>query len=133
MAEKLQFELVSPERLVLSEAVEMVVVPGAEGDFGALPHHAPFISVVRPGIIDVHNGGKVSTRIFVAGGFAEVTEDRVTVLAEDAALLSDVTAEAAQNRLAAAQSSLQAAVSPQEKAAAERAVQAAEVLKSAVA
>ncbi len=58
MAEMLQFELVSPERLVLSQAVEMVVVPGAEGDFGAMPRHAPMISAVRPGVIDVYQGGK---------------------------------------------------------------------------
>ena len=75
MAETLQFELVSPERLVLSQPAEMVVVPGAEGDFGAMPRHAPLISAVRPGVIDVYQGGAITSRIFVAGGFAEVTGD----------------------------------------------------------
>ncbi|HXP97757.1 MAG TPA: F0F1 ATP synthase subunit epsilon, partial [Telmatospirillum sp.] len=68
MAEKVEFELVSPERLLVSEPVEMVVVPGSEGDFGALPHHAPMLTAVRPGVIDVYQDGKVKDRIFVAGG-----------------------------------------------------------------
>jgi F-type H+-transporting ATPase subunit epsilon len=90
MAETTQFELVSPERLLFSRAVEMVVVPGSEGDFGVLPRHAPFISNLRTGVIDVHEGGKVTERIFVAGGFAEVTADRCTVLAEEASPLSEI-------------------------------------------
>jgi F-type H+-transporting ATPase subunit epsilon len=82
MAEKVAFELVSPERLLLSRAVDMVVVPGTDGDFGVLRGHAPLISTLRLGVIDVHDGGSVADRIFVAGGFAEVTETRCTVLAE---------------------------------------------------
>jgi len=86
MAEKLQFELVSPEKLLLSEAVAMVVVPGGEGNFGVLPGHALLISTVRPGIIDVYADEQtaVSERIFVSGGFAEVTPERCTVLADEA-------------------------------------------------
>jgi F-type H+-transporting ATPase subunit epsilon len=90
MADKVQFELVSPERLLVSEPVDMVVVPGSEGDFGVLPGHAPFISTVRPGVIEVFEGSTVTERIFVAGGFAEVTGERCTVLAEEAAALNDV-------------------------------------------
>jgi F-type H+-transporting ATPase subunit epsilon len=90
MADKVQFELVSPERLLVSEPVDMVVVPGSEGDFGVLPGHAPFISTVRPGVIEVYEGNTVTERIFVAGGFAEVTGERCTVLAEEAAPLNDV-------------------------------------------
>ncbi len=82
--EKVEFELVSPERLLLSEAVDMVVVPGAEGDFGVLPRHSLLISAVRPGVIQVHDGGSVKESIFVAGGFCEVTGERCTVLAEEA-------------------------------------------------
>ncbi len=84
MADKLQFELVSPEKLLLSEPVGMVVVPGTEGNFGVLPGHALFISTVRPGVIDVYEDKTVSERIFVAGGFAEVTPERCTVLADEA-------------------------------------------------
>jgi F-type H+-transporting ATPase subunit epsilon len=90
MADKLQFELVSPEKLLLSEAVAMVVVPGGEGNFGVLPGHALFISTVRPGVIDVYadEQNRVSERIFVAGGFAEVTPERCTVLADEALPIS---------------------------------------------
>jgi len=90
MADQIQFELVSPERLLVSQAVEMVVVPGAEGDIGVLPGHAPLISNVRPGIIAVFENNKVAQRIFVAGGFAEVTPERCTVLAEAATMLEDI-------------------------------------------
>lgn len=90
MADKVEFELVSPERLLLSRAVEMVVVPGAAGDFGVLAGHAPVISTVRPGIIEVHDDGKITDRIFVAGGFAEVNAERCTVLAEVAMPVSEI-------------------------------------------
>lgn len=88
-----QFELVSPEKLLLSEEVEMVVIPGAEGDFGVLPGHTPVISTVRPGIIHIFQGGSVKTRIFIASGFAEVTAERCTVLAEEAIPLDDIVRE----------------------------------------
>jgi F-type H+-transporting ATPase subunit epsilon len=90
MAGKLQFELVSPERLLLSEPVGMVVVPGTEGNFGVLPGHSLFISTVRPGVIDVYAEGlpTITERIFVSGGFAEVTPERCTVLADEAVPLS---------------------------------------------
>lgn len=78
------FELVSPEALLIARQVEMVVVPGAEGDFGVLPRHALMISTLRPGIISVYEDSKVTERIFVGGGFAEVTPARCTVLAEEA-------------------------------------------------
>ena len=90
MADKVEFELVSPERLLLSRSVDMVVVPGAEGDFGVLRGHAPLISTLRLGVIDVHDAGGVSERIFVAGGFAEVTAERCTVLAEQAVPVADL-------------------------------------------
>ena len=90
MADTVEFELVSPERLLLSRPVEMVVVPGAEGDFGVLPGHAPLISAVRPGVIEVYENDKVTDRIFVAGGFAEVTALRCTVLAEVAVPVGDI-------------------------------------------
>src|SRR5213595_3128914 len=84
MAERVQFELVTPERPLLSEMVEMVVVPGTEGNFGVLPGHAPLISSIRPGTIDVYEGGAFTERIFVVSGIAEVTPERCTVLADEA-------------------------------------------------
>ncbi|MEN6541654.1 F0F1 ATP synthase subunit epsilon [Parvibaculum sp.] len=82
MADKLHFDLVSPERLLLSENVDMVTVPGKEGDFGVLAGHSPMMTVLRPGVINVDEAGKPQRRIFVRGGFAEVTPAGLTVLAE---------------------------------------------------
>lgn len=92
MAEPFQFELVSPERLLMSEPVEQVVVPGAEGYFTVLKGHAPFMSTMKPGVVDVVNGSE-TFRIFVRGGFAEVNPDGLTVLAEEAIPLADVDPE----------------------------------------
>ena len=79
----LHFELVTPEKLVRSENVHMVVVPGTEGDFGVLEGHAPVMSVIRPGELAVYSGpSTVVARIQVEGGFAEVNERGLTVLAE---------------------------------------------------
>jgi len=80
----LQFELVTPEELLVSRDVDMVVVPGSEGNFGVLPGHSPLISTIRPGTIDIYEGQNIAERIFVVGGIAEVTPERCTVLAEEA-------------------------------------------------
>ena len=84
MPDRVQFELATPERLVLSETVEMVVIPGTEGNFGVLPGHAPLISSIRPGTVDIYEGQAIVRRIFVVSGIAEVTPDLCTVLAEEA-------------------------------------------------
>ena len=84
MADKVAFELVSPEKLLLSVSADMIVVPGSEGDFGVMAGHQPTISTLRPGAIEVHENDKIIERIFVAGGFAEIANDRLTVLAEQA-------------------------------------------------
>jgi F-type H+-transporting ATPase subunit epsilon len=100
VADKVNFELVSPEQLLMSREVDMVVVPGAEGDFGILADHAPVISTVRPGTITVFDGGAASARIFVAGGFAEVTAERCTVLAEIAEPVDQIDRSAVESQLA---------------------------------
>ena len=69
MADKVEFELVSPEKLLVSQPVDMVVVPGSEGNFGVLAGHSPFISTIRPGVIDIFEGERIVDRIFIAGGF----------------------------------------------------------------
>jgi F-type H+-transporting ATPase subunit epsilon len=85
MADRVRFELVTPERLLISAEVEMVVVPGTEGNFGVLPGHAPLISTIRPGMIEIYaTRPTVSERIFVVSGLAEVTPEGCTVLAEEA-------------------------------------------------
>ena len=86
MPDTFTVELVSPERLLSSGQVAMVVVPGSEGDFGVLPGHAPMMSTIRPGIIEVYatEGSTPSARYEIDGGFAEVTADGLTILAEKA-------------------------------------------------
>ena len=83
------FELVSPEKLLFSGDVEQVDVPGAEGDFGVLAGHAPFVSTLRPGILTVHGAGG-EQKIVVLGGFAEVSAEGLTVLAELAEAVADI-------------------------------------------
>jgi F-type H+-transporting ATPase subunit epsilon len=79
----LHFELVTPEKLVRSEDVYMVVVPGTEGDFGVLEHHAPFMSTIRDGALTIYHADKGEPEtITIAGGFAEVSASGLTVLAE---------------------------------------------------
>jgi len=119
MADKVEFELVSPEKLLISQPVDMVVVPGSEGNFGVLAGHAPFISTVRPGVIDVFEGDRIVDRIFVAGGFAEVTETRCTVLAEQATSLDDLDRGAAEQELKDSGEDLEDAKTDSERAAAE--------------
>jgi F-type H+-transporting ATPase subunit epsilon len=93
MAEKLHFDLVSPEKLLYSAHADMVTVPGTEGDFGVLAGHAPVITTIRTGVIDVKGSEDgADLKIFVRGGLAEVTPDGLTVLAEEAMPLEDLNA-----------------------------------------
>jgi F-type H+-transporting ATPase subunit epsilon len=128
MPDPFTFDLVSPEKLLFSEDVEMVVVPGAEGDFGVLVGHAPLISTLRPGVIDTYSGTSVDKRLFVAGGFAEVTGERCTVLAEQAALVSDIDIGEAESRLSAARNAVSAADSETARSLAETEFSVAEAM-----
>lgn len=106
MAEKLNFEMVSPERQLASDTCDMVVMPGEEGDLGILTEHAPLVTLLRPGVVEVYQGDKVDRRFFVAGGFAEVSDAGCTVLVEEGFLLDDVTGEEASRRLDTAERNL---------------------------
>jgi F-type H+-transporting ATPase subunit epsilon len=132
MADKVLFELVSPERLLLSEPADMVVVPGSEGDFGVLPGHAPMISTVRPGVIATYQDGRIGQRIFVAGGFAEVTTERCTVLADEALSLEGIDRAAAEARVRAAREAVEAAVRDEDIRLAQARLAAAETLLKVV-
>lgn len=133
MADKVEFELVSPSKLVVSKPVEMVVVPGGDGDLGVLPGHAPMIATVRPGTIAIFEGGQVVERIFVAGGFVEITPDRVAVLAEVAEPVTGIDRAACEQALKDAKDDLGMARGEAEKARAEEAFAVAEARLSAVA
>jgi F-type H+-transporting ATPase subunit epsilon len=126
LPDKVAFELVAPERLLASEMVDMVVAPGAEGDFGVLPQHSLFMSLLRPGVIEVHDGGAIRQRIFVGGGFAEVNERGCIVLAEEALPVEDIVLEEARRRLKDAQDDLAAATNDVDRARFEREIAIAE-------
>ncbi|MCY3752606.1 MAG: F0F1 ATP synthase subunit epsilon [Alphaproteobacteria bacterium] len=127
MAEgKVSFELVTPERLLLSQEADMVVVPGGAGDFGVLPRHAPLISTVRPGTIRLHDGGGDPAEIFVAGGFAEVTPERCTVLAEEAVPLAELDRAEVERELREAREDAADTDDERRRAAAERRAAVAE-------
>jgi F-type H+-transporting ATPase subunit epsilon len=132
VADKVNFELVSPQRLLLSDEVDMVVVPGAEGDFGVLAEHAPVISTVRPGVITVFQGNAVSERIFVAGGFAEVTPERCTVLAEEAERLNEIDRAAVEGQIRILREDLGMAQSDDERALIEGRIAVAEAKIDAI-
>ncbi|MEK0082019.1 F0F1 ATP synthase subunit epsilon [Benzoatithermus flavus] len=123
--DKVAFELVAPERLLASIEADMVVIPGAEGDFGVLPQHAPFMSLLRPGVISIYQGDKVDRRVFVAGGFAEVNERGCIVLAEGAEPVEEIQAEAARRTLRDAEEDLADAKNEAERHRLERAVEVA--------
>ena len=106
MPERVQFDLVTPERLLLSEMVEMVVVPGTEGNFGVLPGHAPLISTIRPGMIEIYQGQTVTRRIFIVSGIAEVTPEGCTVLADEAMVPDEVDRDAIEAELQTVQGNL---------------------------
>lgn len=104
MAEKLtdktiQFDLVSPEKIIVSEQATMVVIPGEAGDFGVLAEHAPLLSSVRPGVVTVTTPDGMAKRIFVSGGFADVNGNICSLLAEEAIDVSDLDKGAAQQEL----------------------------------
>ena len=132
LPEVVEFELVAPERLVQSKSVDMVVVPCAEGDIGVLPGHSPLIGTVRPGVVDIHEGGKVTEQVFVSGGFVEVTSDRCTLLAEEAMAVSDIKREDVDARIDAAKQALEKASSDAEKSRATAALEMAEAMLAAL-
>jgi F-type H+-transporting ATPase subunit epsilon len=90
MAEPMHFDLVSPERLLMSEEVESVVVPGSDGFFTVLARHAPFMSTLKPGLVEVKTLAGETQKIFVRGGFADVTPAGLTILADEAIRLEDL-------------------------------------------
>ncbi len=119
MADTLTFDLVSPERLLISEEVTMVVVPGSEGDFGVMPGHTPVITTLRPGVVEVHPSAGEQQRIYVRGGFAETTGDNLTILAEEAINLAELDRSQIEQRLANAREDIGLARDDEERRAAE--------------
>ncbi|HEX4104735.1 MAG TPA: F0F1 ATP synthase subunit epsilon [Rhizomicrobium sp.] len=102
MPAKILFDLVSPERLLLSKSVDMVTVPGSEGYMGVMAGHAALVSTLRAGMIDMLDDGQ-DTRFFIRGGFAEINAEKITVLAEEAVPISELDIAVLDQRIADAQ------------------------------
>ena len=99
-------EIVSPARLLLSRPVDMVVIPASEGDMGVLEGHTPMIVMLRGGVIALYEGERITDQMFVAGGFAEVTPERCTVLANEVMPVADLQRSEGERRLAEADAAL---------------------------
>ena len=124
-------EIVSPEKLLLSRSVDMVVIPASEGDMGVLGGHSPMIVTLRGGTISLYEGDQVTDRLFVSGGFAEVTTERCTVLATEVLPLAEVTKAEGEKRLAAAEANYEM-VSKQSTAAEDLALDAIQSARAMV-
>lgn len=120
MADTFKFELVSPERVLMSEDVNQVIVNGTDGQFTVLPGHSPLISSLLPGFLEVTAAGK-SRRIYVRGGFAEVDPASLTILAEKAMMADDLTGPALEAEKALVAASLANAASDEARRLAEAA------------
>lgn len=130
MAETFQFDLVSPERSLLSGPVEMVTVPGMEGDFGVLKGHAPFMSTLRPGFVAISRGSGEALKVFVSGGFADVTPAGLTLLADNAVEAGDVDGELIDRLVAVAQADKDHAADDQARARMDQRIRDLEQVRS---
>lgn len=132
MNDKVDFELVSPEKLLMSTQASMVVIPGTEGDFGILAGHTDIISNIRVGIVDVYTDEIIDKRVFVSGGVAEVSEDRCTILADEAIVLEEIDKKTAEGRLSEAKKLLDESKDEAARVTAERQVAIAQTLLNSV-
>lgn len=122
MAEGLKIEIVSPERLVLSEMVHSVTVPGTEGYFTVLHDHAPFMTTLRPGFITVNETGGRDQIFFVKGGFADVSPEGLTILAEQSVPFAEFDHADLAAQIKAAEAELASAPTPEERSYAQEIV-----------
>lgn len=130
MADKITFELVSPEKLLLSKAVDMVTVPGTEGYMGVMAGHASLVSTLRAGMIDMNDNGQ-DTRFFIRGGFAEINATKITVLAEEAIPMSEMDLAQLDQRIVDAQEDEIAAKTDADRARAAQMVDDLKLVKAA--
>lgn len=121
-------ELVTPEELLFSGQLEMVVIPGVEGDFGVLFGHEPLISLIRPGILSFYKQDNSIEKLFISGGFAEVTNTECTILAEEAVSVDAIDPAAVEARLQKAKKQLYKSQSDLEKSAVEKEIAIAEAM-----
>lgn len=132
MTDKIPFDLVSPERLLLSEEAEMITIPGTEGDLGVLAGHEPLITTLRPGVIDVKGGTLGDQRFFVLGGFAEVNPQRLAILAEEALPMAEMDLGALEQRIADTREDLTLAKTENERARVATMLESLELLRASL-
>jgi F-type H+-transporting ATPase subunit epsilon len=132
MAETIQVEVVTPEKILFSDPATMVEAPGAEGDFGVLVDHAPFVSLLRPGLVSIHKEGGAVERLFVTGGLAQVDGQQIVILAEDVRDLATLTASDAESLLVEARNAVGGAENDAELKAAEHQLAIAQALADAL-
>lgn len=133
MADTIHFEIVTPARPIVAEDVHLVVIPGGAGNFGVLPQHSPMLSTLRPGTIEIYDSNmRVTDQIFVEEGFAEVTPERCTVLAEESIPVGEITRDYADARLKKAHDALMVADTFGVRIGAERELRAAEAMAEAL-
>lgn len=132
MADAFHLQIVSPAKLVINGYVPMAEIPGLEGDFGVLPGHAPLFSMLRPGVITVHQNDGSKRRFFAASGYADVTPTQCTVLSDHISDLADMSLHEAEDALREARQALSEANDGDTKQAAEKLVSATEAMVAAL-
>ncbi len=125
MSDVIQFELVSPERRLFSEPVNMAVIPGAEGRFGVLPGHSALVAALKAGVVELEIEGQDNRKIFIAGGFADVTAEQCIVLAEEAVNIADINKDALEQEIANLTEDLGLAAEPADQARIQKRLQLA--------
>ncbi|MHA7871538.1 MAG: F0F1 ATP synthase subunit epsilon [Hyphococcus sp.] len=131
MADKLHFSLVSPERQLMSQDVDEVDIPGAEGWIGVLPNHSPLMTTLAPGMVRIKDGGE-EKRIFVRGGFAEISPAGLTILAEEAMPSEELDAAVIAQRVKDAEEDLADAETDEKRLAAQQALDRLKELQTAL-
>ena len=130
MADAFTFELVSPEKLIFSGDATEVMVPGSEGYFTVMNNHAPFMSTVKPGVVEAKLADGVEMKIFVKGGLADVSPNGFTLLAEQAVEVAAMDKAMMNDQISAAEADLEAAIEDKKQAAQEKVDQLKEVKAS---
>ncbi len=126
MPNLLHLDIVTPKQRVLSEDVDMVVVPGEEGDFGVMAHHSPLVSMIRPGLVEVHHGDQPVRKFFVGGGYANVASNVCTVLAESLIPAEELEKQSIESEIATLKAQLDTTESDVKRTAIERRIMEAE-------
>ena len=133
MAEAFKFELVSPERLLVSETVEAVVIPGTEGEMTVMANHSPVMTTIKPGVVTVKASSGTESRYVVFGGFADILPSGCTLLAEEAVAVKDIDSEALARRIENAREDLADAKSDELRAKAQQYLDQLSTLQGALA